>query len=397
MQHFIVGWLKVRAKVFRGNMNLIQVVPSIEEEASGPSYSVVALNRAINRAGVSSRLIATGRETADTNSGIRTFTRSGFPFRLGRSPDMYRWLRREVGAGRVDVIHNNSIWMMPNVYPGWVTRGKNVPLVVSPRGTFSGWAMARSRAIKILFWSSLQKSAISHAKLFHATAENEYSDIRRLGFRQPVAVIPNGIDIPEVSRPAHRGNDRILLFLGRLHPVKGVDLLLEAWARLQGSHPRWRLRIVGPGDADYLRKLKEQADALGLERVTFAGPLYGEEKGEAYRSADLFVLPTHSENFGVAVAEALAAGVPVVTTKGAPWSGLVEHRAGWWVDIDAEYLRRALDEAMSKDPHALAEMGERGRGWMERDFSWDRIAAQMIESYRWIREGGTRPAWIQND
>lgn len=378
-------------------MNLIQVVPSIEQEASGPSYSVTALNHAINRAGMNSRIVATGKESAGGNSGIRTFTRSSFPFRLGRSPDMYRWLRREVEAGRVDVIHNNSIWMMPNVYSGWVTREKSVPLVVSPRGTFSGWAMARSRAIKILFWNALQKRAISHAKLFHATAENEYLDIRRLGFRQPVAVIPNGIDIPELSRSTCRGDGRTLLFLGRVHPVKGVDMLLEAWVRLQGFHPRWRLRIVGPGDVDYLRKLNEKATTLGAERVTFAGPLYGDGKKEAYQSADLFVLPTHSENFGMAVAEALAIGLPVITTRGAPWSGLVDHDAGWWIDIGVEPLRRTLDSAMSRDRQALIQMGARGRAWMERDFSWERIATQMIESYRWVREGGAKPLWIHND
>jgi glycosyltransferase involved in cell wall biosynthesis len=118
---------------------------------------------------------------------------------------------------------------------------------------------------------------------------------------------------------------------------------------------------------------------------------------QAYRTASLFVLPTHSENFGVAVAEALAAGCPVITTRGAPWSDLAEKRAGWWIPVGVDPLRRALEEAMSKHPIDLAEMGARGRAWMERDFSWRQITEQMIESYRWIREGGARPQWICHD
>jgi len=341
-------------------------------------------------------LAATGAPRIDAEIGLRTFPRRASLHRLGRSPEMLRWLRAEAGSDAVDIVHNHSIWMMPNVYPGWATKGTSIPLVISPRGTFSEWAMGHSRAIKFLFWHGVQKRAIDHAALFHATAESEYEDIRRLGFRQPVAVIPNGIDIPGLDAGKTAGG-RTLLFLGRVHPKKGVDLLLKAWIGLQSIFPAWSLRIVGPGDTRYLAELRALAGSLDAERVSFAGSLYGVDKTLAYQAADLFVLPTHSENFGMTVAEALAAGCPVVTTKGAPWSSLIEQRAGWWIDIGVEPLRLALGEAMSKHRQELAEMGAHGRAWMERDFSWDRIAAQMIESYRWVREGGTRPQWILND
>jgi len=354
----------------------------------------------MNERGVSSQLVVTAdivEHRSNTGAVVRKFPRQKLPYKLGRSPEMYRWLREEASSGKMDIIHNHSIWMMPNVYPGWVSRETTVPLVVSPRGTFSKWAMERSRLIKVLFWNGLQKQAIAHAKLFHATAESEYEDIRRLGFRQPVAIIPNGIDIPKKSTDDRRSEEKTLLFLGRIHPVKGLELLLEAWTRLQSTHADWRLRVVGPGDPAYRRKLSALALSLGAERVTFTGPLYGLEKVEAYQSANLFVLPTHSENFGMAVAEALAAGCPVVTTKGAPWADLPEQRAGWWIDIGIEPLRLALDEAMSKHPRELMAMGARGRAWMERDFSWGEIAARMIESYRWVREKGAQPGWIRYD
>lgn len=381
-------------------MKIINIVPYIDEEASGPAYTTTALIQEMNRLGVTSQLVVTTDIEDRLRSGddvLKTFPRRRFLYRLGRSPEMLRWLRAEIASNKVGVVHNNSLWMMPNVYAGWVTRGTNVPLVVSPHGTFSEWALNRSRAVKFLFWNTLQKRAIAHAALFHATAESEYEDIRRLGFRQPVAVVANGIDIPVLAPRVRDSARRTLLFLSRVHPVKGIELLLDAWAGLQNAHPQWTLRIVGPGDPAYLRELHQRAATLRVERVVFDGPLYGLEKDEAYRSADLFVLPTHSENFGMAVAEALAAGVPVITTRGAPWSGLVDQSAGWWVDIGVDPLRSALDEAMSKHAGELAEIGGRGRAWMQRDFSWQRIAVQMIESYRWIREGGSRPEWIRND
>ncbi|MDM7852519.1 glycosyltransferase [Pseudochrobactrum kiredjianiae] len=380
-------------------MRIIHVVPYIGEEASGPAYTTTALNNMTNELGMASQLAVTTdnyKELGSSDYTLRTFQRHKFLRRLGHSPEMIRWLSTEVASGTVDVIHNHSIWMMPNVYTGWVTRGRNIPLIVSPRGTFSKWAMNRSRVVKFLFWHALQKRSLAHTALFHATAENEYEDIRRMGYRQPVAIIPNGIDMPQAKAPSDKSK-KTLLFLGRIHPVKGLDVLLSAWAELQTAFPEWHLRIVGPGNVGYVAEMQALANSIAAERVVFTGPLYGEEKTQAYQSADLFVLPTHSENFGIAIAEALAAGCPVVTTKGAPWSGLPIQRAGWWIDIGVDPLKRALHEAMSKYPSELTEMGARGRAWMERDFAWKQIAAQMIESYRWVREGGTPPTWIRND
>ena len=222
--------------------------------------------------------------------------------------------------------------MMPNVYPGQVARRYGLPLVVSPRGTLSEWAMHSGSAVKRLFWPLVQRPSLAATTCFHATAESEYEDIRRMGFRQPVAVIPNGIDIKELQ-PKSSSGGRTLLFLGRIHPIKGLDMLLPAWRAVQTKFPDWHLRIIGPDNGGYVEKMRRMAHDLKLERIEFCGSLYGQDKWDAYRNADLFVLPTYSENFGMAVAEALASAVPAIVTKGAPWEGLATENAGWWIDI----------------------------------------------------------------
>jgi len=217
-----------------------------------------------------------------------------------------------------------------------------------------------------------------------------------MGFRQPVAIIPNGVDIPQ-GKPNRSRDSRTLLFLGRIHPIKGLDLLLPAWAAVQSRFPEWRLRIVGPNDGGYLPRMRQLADKLKLQRIEFAGALLGDAKWRAYLDAELFVLPTYSENFGMTVAEALASGIPAVVTKGAPWRGLKEHGAGWWIDTNLSSLVASLDDALSRPRNELTAMGVQGRNWMEKDFSWKRTGMMMGQTYRWILQGGEPPMWLRPD
>jgi len=330
---------------------------------------------------------------AATPAFLRTFPLGWGPDRLGRSPVMARWLDEEARAGRISLLHNHSLWMMPNVYPGRTARRFNLPFVVSPRGTLSVWAMQRGSKVKKLFWPLVQRPALKAVSCFHATAEMEYEDIRRMGFRQPVAVLPNGIDIPPLQeKPA--GGQRTLLFLSRIHPKKGLDMLLPAWRAVQDRFPEWRLRIVGPDNGGYLGKMKSLAADLGVTRVEFMGAVYGQHKWQMYHDADLFVLPTHSENFGMAVAEALAAGTPAIVTKGAPWAELEQRGAGWWIEIGVDPLVACLEQALACPTETLEHMGQQGPPWMEQDYSWSVIGRKMALTYQWVLYGGERPEWV---
>lgn len=381
-------------------MRVIHVVPAITEEASGPSYSVMRLCQSLIQAGEDLTLAALDWSPHPSMPAfMKVFPLGLGPRRIGRSPKMCQWLMAETAKGKVDVIHNHGMWQMSAIYPGWAAKGRRTKFVVSPRGAFSAWAMRHGSPFKRIFWPLLQRPALVYASCFHATAEAECEDIRRLGFDQPIAVIPNGIDIPEL---AHRtvGCLRTLLFLGRIHPVKGIDVLLSAWEGVMDRFPDWRLLVVGTDrgyrtQGGYLEQMKALAAKLKLKRMDFVEPLYGEAKLSAYREADLFVLPSHSENFGMTVAEALAAGTPAIATEGAPWQGLQVNRAGWWIRNGVDSLVACLEEAMSESSEELVQRGHYGREWMIREFSWQNVGREMDLTYRWLLHGEEMPAWVR--
>src|SRR5262249_7752896 len=170
----------------------------------------------------------------------------------------------------------------------------------------------------------LQAAVIRYAVCIHATSEQEYQEIRAFGLVNPVAVIPNGIDFPPAPSNSMVSNDggRTVLSLGRIHPKKGLDRLVRAWARLEVEYPGWRLRIIGPSEVRHDEELRALAAALNLHRISIEPPVYDDVKFGIMRAADVFVLSSLNENFAITVAEALAVGTPVIATKGAPWSRL---------------------------------------------------------------------------
>jgi glycosyltransferase involved in cell wall biosynthesis len=300
-------------------------------------------------------------------------------------------------ASKADILHNHSLWMMPNIYPSAAVAGTKCRLVVSPRGTLSEWALQRRKWAKKLMWVCGQGNVLKKAACLHATSEAEGQDIRRLGLQPPVAVIPNGVDMPALPPRALAcfGQTRPLLFFGRIHPKKGLDLLLPAWRQVQDSFPEWELQIVGDDNDGYLSQVQALARSLDAKRVTFSGPVFGAEKTVMFSRAELFVLPTYSENFGMTVAESLAHAVPAIVTKGAPWQGLEQHECGWWPDISVDSFAESLRAALRLSPDELHAKGRRGRDWMEQEFSWRKIGGMMQETYQWVLGGGCPPPWVR--
>ena len=317
--------------------------------------------------------------------------------RLGISPAM----RRGLAQGDADLVHNNGVWMMPNIYAGMIARRRRIPLVFSPRGMFSEWALGFSRGRKRFAWWCL--GATARRRGHHLLP----CDVGERGAGHPPAGVPAaGRRDSQRRRPppargcsgtAGRSARRRLLFLSRIHPKKGIPILLRAWQSVERHEADWELVVAGPDEAGHLPQMQALAGELGLRRVAFPGPAYGDAKAALYRSADLFVLPTHSENFGMAIAEALAYAVPVITTTGAPWAGLQERDCGWWIELSEANLADALRTAMNLPWAVRAEMGRRGRLWMEQSYGWDRIATEMKSVYDWLLGGGAPPSCVVTD
>ncbi len=374
-------------------LRLVHTIPGLASESSGTTRCVVRLAQSLACQGDDVRVATLHRGGEPQLPGLHTFPVTLGMNRLGVSTSMHRWLHAQAVSGTIDLIHSHSMWMMPAIYPSWVSARTGVPLVVSPHGSLSSAALRSGSRIKPMWWNCVQRPALRKACLFHATSESEAQYIRDRGFKAPIALIPNGVDIP----PPDDGfavRQKVVAFLGRIHPIKGVDTLLRAWREIERTVPEWQLHIAGPDSDPYALRMKALAGHLGLNRVTFLGELRGDAKYRFLMKSSLFVLPSLSENFGMAVAESLACGTPAIVTRGAPWAGLTSHEAGWWVEGDDASLVTALTDATRAPSANLASMGHRGRSWMERDFAWETIASQFHATYSWILHGGTAPPWV---
>ena len=378
-------------------MKVGHVSSRLSSEASGLTNAVISLVRTTIDIGVDSRLYVLQLPTNSLGSiPARVFPSLHFGARLGCSSMMSQALMAD--ASDLDVIHVHSLWTMPGLYASHATRNTFCKLVISPHGTLAEWSLKWHRARKQLAWIFYQRSVLETADCIHATSESEWRDIRKTGVKVPVAVIPLGVDIPKCQIFQKISASRQVLYMSRIHPEKGVDVLLHAWKQLESKTHDWTLRIAGPeADDEYSAAMIEMSHDLGLNNVSFLGPLFGAEKISAYQEADVFVLPSHSENFGLVIAESLANGTPVITTKGTPWEGLVQHDCGWWINDNESCLIAALEQAMSFDQERLAEMGTRGRTWMENEFAWPAISRRMLLTYEWLLGQAERPEWVHLD
>lgn len=375
---------------------IVHTIARIAEADGGPSRSVTALCAALGAAGADVELVTTG---ADGVPGVRVrlvdaASRGGRAYPRPRA--LGRLLSERLAAPGRWVVHDHGIWLPSNHAVAQAAARSGAPRVVSPRGMLSEWALAHRGWRKRLAWRAFQQHDLETAGVVHATSDLEADEIRAAGVTAPIAVVPNGVDLP-APRGAHgsvEGRPRRFLFLSRIHPKKGLRDLVEAWgaARPEG----WELVIAGPDEGGHRAEIERRAAALAPgPPIRFRGPVPDLEKWDAYRDADVFVLPTRSENFGLVVAEALAAGVPVITTRAAPWSALVERDCGWWTEVGAEPLAAAIRAAAGLGDAERGAMGTRGRRLVEERFGWPAVARRMLSLYRWLMDPGDAPEWLR--
>ena len=279
-----------------------------------------------------------------------------------------------------NVVHLTAVYSFPTFPTLFFCRLFNKPVVWSPRGALQRWE-GSSRVVHKWVWESIcQKLAPRNNLVLHVTSQAEAEQsLKRFPILRAV-VIPNGVELPQnLKRSASNGRLR-LLYLGRLHPIKGIETLLEACGIVGRLSPDWHLFIAGTGLPSYVDFLKSKVRELGLsDQVEFVGEVFEEKKEALFAQSDVALVPSHIENFGIVVAESLAHAVPVIASKGTPWIGLETNRCGLWVDNDPESLATAIRKIRTLP---LQEMGQRGREWMEKDFSWESLSGEMLAVYR---------------
>lgn len=296
---------------------------------------------------------------------------------------MQRDWKNLLDALRPDIVHINCCWMPQCALAQRVAKQAGYKVVLTPHGMLEPWIIARhywTRKVPALWL--YQRKAVKKADYLHATAESEKNNLLKLGYNSRIAVIPNGIEVENISMKKSWKRTGKILFLSRIHVKKGLDFLIEAVAALKDRMLGYEVWIAGEGEQSYIEELKRLAGRLGIERqVCFLGGVYGDRKWQMLCEADLFVLPTHSENFGIVVAEALACGTPVITTQGTPWQELESWHCGWWAKVGTTPTTQALAAFLQKSDSELETMGRNGRRLVEEKYSSRKMAEEMLKLY----------------
>jgi len=315
-------------------------------------------------------------------------------------------LWKELNIADCSIIHSHGLWGDPNRCAASIAKRKGIPHVLSTCGMLEPHCLRRSHWKKLVVQLLFQNRALSEVGCLMANSEMEYRDIRAYGLTNPVALIPNPVFGPEtVGNPITPEtlqerflldrDKRILLFLGRIHPVKGVHRLIEAWCRLDEFHNSWNLIIAGPDEGGFQSVLEEALIKAGCSAsVRFTGSLDDRWKWGMLQYANLFVMPSDAENFGIAIVEALQAGLPVITTTRTPWRVLHDRQAGWVVEPETECLARVLQEAMAIDEQSLKIMGARGKS-LGGNYAPEPIATQLATVYDWLLERRDQPSCVR--
>lgn len=283
-----------------------------------------------------------------------------------------------------DVVHVNGCWLLQCSWTIFWAKAKGYKVILSPHGMLEPWDIRKNYWTKKLPALLLyQRRSITVSDLLIATAETERQNLQKLGYNDRVEIVPNGIVVNGIDTKNDWQERKHILFLALYRKNKGIDLLMEAAAKLKDKLQGWKITIAGL-ESDYtVDNLKAMARQYGVEEnVEVIGGLFGENKWNAYRSADVFVLPTLNENFGIVIAESYLCGTPVITTKGAPWALIAEHNCGWWVDRTVNCIVNAMEEFLKTSVDERKRMGLTGRNVVIERFASNKVAENMMEKYK---------------
>jgi glycosyltransferase involved in cell wall biosynthesis len=382
-------------------MRVLHVIPSIAPRYGGPSTAIISMVTALDDFCESTSIATTDADgknsshqsfSASVNVIVNFFKRD-YSETWKISFQLRKWLISNVN--NYDLVHIHALWSFSTAVAAKACMNMHVPYVIRPAGMLSSYSWQHKGWKKQLYWRLLERKTIQNASAFHATSPGEEQDIKRVHADARVFVIPNGVEDSAFTYPVTKNNNEVrrkltwidnkpvILFLSRLHPKKGiVDRLLPAMTELQSNA---QLIIVGDEDSHYPGyKVEVEAEIKKLNlsgHVHLMKPVWGNDRWDYLDIADLFVLPSHSENFGIVVAEAMARGCPVVTTVEVQSAPLVEEaKAGVIVDGESKELAAAIDRLLNK-PGLRSSMASSGKQYSRENLRWDRIGKQIASMY----------------
>jgi glycosyltransferase involved in cell wall biosynthesis len=393
------------------SMKVLHVIPAVASVRGGPSHAIFDMVKALRSQGIDAEIATTnnaGSTVLDVPfnqridyEGVPVWFFPQFPtpkqdnFSVGKdkafifSPDLTKWLWQHLH--NYDLVEAHYLFSYASSCAGAIARIREVPYIVRTIGQLAPWALKQSQLKKRLYTLLLERHNLNRAAAIHCTSAGEVEDVHRFGIETPTFTLPLGVDqpeaLPEAKQALHNrfgiSHERpIVLFLSRIHPKKRPDLLLHAISQAIAQNHDCHLIFAGGGDVEYLNYLTNLVSSLGLvSRTSFAGFVVGEDKALLLQGSDLFVLPSFAENFGVAVAEAMAAGLPVIVTPDVQISPeIAAEQAGLVVKGNVDEMAEAIARLLSS-PNERHRLGKNGQQLVSRCYSWSAIAQNLTEVY----------------
>lgn len=406
-------------------MKVLHVIPSISPALGGPTQVVLNLVKALRDCGVDAEIVTTNdnrfnvldvpinqliqyplEENLNQSVPIWFLPRFSPPMKeFIFSAAMTRWLWQHIH--NYDILDNHYLFSYASTCAGAIARRKGIPYTVRTIGQLTPWALAQSRLKKRVYTSLIERRNLNNAAVVHCTSQGEAKDVQKFGIKSPTVTLPLGVNQP-VNYPEAKLKLRqkyaietekpIVLFLSRLHYVKRPDLLIQALEKLTAEKHEFHLILAGCGESEYINYLKSLVASVGLTACTsFAGFVTGEDKNLLLQGADMFVLPSFSENFGIAIAEAMAVGIPVIITPEiqiAP--SIAEAEAGLVVEGEVNALTAAIEKLLTS-PKLRQQLGENGKQFVRSNYSWSTIAKNLSSVYSAIIHKKTLPQHLLNN
>ena len=360
-------------------MKIIHYIPSIDRTAGGTSTYMQVLAKGLGELAEVHIITHTSENPLAMENCMVHYVPEYNPFK-GAWRKRVAEMMEEV---RPDIVHVNCCWMPACAAVQRIAQKHGYKVVLTPHGMLEPWIIKRhywTRKVPALLL--YQKAAVRKADCIQSTAESERDNLLKLGYNSNIKVVKLGIDADGIEMKRSWKKTRQILFLSRVHVKKGINFLIEAAAVLRSELQGYKILVAGEGDADYVAEMKRMIENNGLQDIVqLIGGVYGDEKWRLFQTSDFFVLPTHSENFGLAIAESLASGTPVITTVGTPWNDLNDTNSGAWMEIGTQPLVETLRRFLALSDAELEAMGRNGRKLIEEKYSAHVMAKEMMEVY----------------